>query len=640
MPDNEKELRVILRYGVDEATANKIVGDMRKVSGESKKVEQAAEQSRRAWMRMAESGEKLTSIGLRMGVIGGALLGSVTLAANKYVSSVGLASDSSRRWIDAQHEIEDSTLRIGKVGAETLIPYMEKAADLAKSVAGLIESNPDIIKAAVIGGTILAGGSTALTTIGTLMNSVGKLGALLGVGKAATGAAGAGAAGAGAGGLTALGVGGAALGGVGLGGIVYDFLAKNFGVGGGTRLSQFATVGAYGVGSIFGKGQEWAKSVGMATGAFDHAAEAAEKAARATAKATMSESSIQAEKGLGTYVAFRKQQATMDANYQKEVTRITDNTGKALVKAEQAYGKERSKALGDFNRIRTKEIQDFYKSEQEQEDAGRKDRLTQAARFGKDILRAEQDHQLAQLRMSQDHAKTMRNAIANNDARAAFEEMENYNEQRDRAEQDYQIETRRKSEDYAEQITDEDAQKRDERDRRLAEFKQKQVEDKAEFDRQQKEREDNYDAQVEEIKAGGKDQLDALNSNYKDQKDAQKAAFTEQLNALGIYLGDEKKLRDQYYSDMLNSFKSFMQSGGILPKTTVGMGDLRVAEREQAAAEMRGGSTSGLSGGSNLHFAPSYTGMGEQDREWYNQAARRQAEDVLLQFMRASRRTH
>jgi len=643
MPDNKKELEILLRFGVDEATANKIVGDMRKVSAESKKVEQSAEASRRAWMRMAEQGEKLASIGLRIGAIGGALLGPITLAANQYVKSVGMASDESRRWIDAQKEIEDSTLRIGKVSAETLIPYMEKAAELARSVAGMIESNPDIIKAAVIGGTVLAGGGAALSTVGALVNSIGKLGALLGVGKAAAGtagAAGAGATGAGAAaggaGLSALGVAGSALGGVAAGGLIYDWLAKNLGLGGGTRLSQFATVGAKGIGDIFGKGDEWALAVGKATGAFDQAAEAAEKAAAAVEKAGKSEQDIQAEKGLGTYVAFRKAQATADANYQKDVTRINDNTGKALVKAEQAYGRERSKALGDFNRIRVKEIQDFYKSEKETEESDRKDRLKQAARFGKDVERNEQDHQLAMARMAQDHAKTMRSAIANNDARAAFEEIQNYNEQRDRAEHDHQIEVGRTNADYAEQITEENAQKQGERNRRLADFQARQNDAKVEFDRQQKERKADYDAQVAEIKAAGKDQLSALNASRSEQKAAQAAAFTEQLNALGIYLGNEKQLRDQYYADMLSSFKSFMQGGGVARPGVgpgVGMGDLLVREQE-----IQGGARSGLSGGANLNFAPSYTGMGEQDRSWYTQVARQQAEQVVLQLAQSVRR--
>jgi hypothetical protein len=641
MPDTEKTLSILLKYGVDEASAGKIAADMRKITGEADKVKRAAEQSRRAWMQMAESGEKLTSIGLRVGAVGAAILGPITLAANQYVKTVGLASEKSRLWIDAQHEIEDSTLRIGKVGAETLLPYMEKAADLAESVAGLIESNPDIIKAAVIGGTVLAGGGAALSTIGVIMNSVGKLGALLGLGKAAAGAAGgaAGAAGA-AGGLTALGVGGAALGGVGLGGIVYDFLAKNFGVGGGTRLSQFATVGAFGIGNIFGKGQEWAKSVGMATGAFDQAAEAAERAAAATRKTAQAETDIQAEKGLGSYIAYIKQKSKADKDFERDSQKIASDTGKSLTKLEKDYGAERTKALGDFDRSRLRQLRDFGKTEAASEASYYGERTKRAAQYGVEELRSEEDHQRAMQRLSQSHAKTMRDAIASNDAKAAFEEMQSYEEQRGQAEQDYQVEVQRRSEDRALELSENEAQFKAERAQRLEDFAQQQRDEKEDFDRSQNEKAAQYTAQKQAIVDAGVEQLAALKSGYGDQKTAQRAAFTEQLNSLGIYLGDEKKLRDQYYDDMLRSFKAFMQSGGIVPKTSVGMGDLRAVEREQAAAEMRGGAVSGLSGGSSLNFSPSYTGMGEQDRAWYTSAARQQAEEVLLQFMRASKRNH
>lgn len=483
------------------------------------------------------------------------------------------------------------------------------------------------------------------------MNTVGKLGALLGVGKVAAGVAGAGVVG-------GAGAGAGAAAGIGALPIVGGLLA-----GAGTAIG-LGRAGQAGIGAIMGQENLRAYQQGMldlvgklpvvgtalqdvgakfanlvqGTNLLGKTAQAtAEELAAATKKVTQSAFDIDAEKGLNTYIAFRKQEAAADKAYQKAIAQTNDMTGKALVKAEQAYGKERTKALADFNVSRVRAIRDFDQDQAKTDATAYEDRLKRAKSYGVEIERGEQDHQRTMARMSEDHAKTMRDAIASNDARAAFEEIQNYETERTRAEEDYQTELQRKGTDFAQEVADSEAQRKVDHDERLADFAQRQKDGQEDFDRQQKERKDQYGEQVKEIKDSGKEQVDALTAAYDDQKTAQRAAFTEQLNALHIYLGDEKKVRDLYYADMLSSFKSYMTGVGNLSTVNprrVGMGDVHQAERESAMAGM----ASGASGGATLNFQPTYQGMGQQDRSWYNEVARQQAQQVVAQMVQDVRR--
>jgi hypothetical protein len=48
---------------------------------------------------------------------------------------------------------------------------------------------------------------------------------------------------------------------------------------------------------------------------------------------------------------------------------------------------------------------------------------------------------------------------------------------------------------------------------------------------------------------------------------------------------------------------------------------------------------SGAFGGSQvLHFAPTFNGMGAEDKAWYEKKAREQAESVLIDFVRSAKR--
>lgn len=183
----------------------------------------------------------------------------------------GLARELGLAFKDVGQFLKDSTPAIREFvkGLTDILKWYNSLPDDLKKF--LFKG---FVSGAVAGPALLGVGnavSGAANMFKLLGGGLGAFGAGAGAAGAGSGAGAAGAAGvAGGAGLGILGFAGSALAGIPAGLLAYDWLAKNFGLGGGTRLNQFATVGAYGLGSIFGQntGLAAAGAVGRATGAM------------------------------------------------------------------------------------------------------------------------------------------------------------------------------------------------------------------------------------------------------------------------------------------------------------------------------------------------------------------------------------
>jgi hypothetical protein len=99
---------------------------------------------------------------------GGALLvGGIFAAANQYVKSAKVATQTTKEWVAAQADLEQSGQRIGEILAQEALPLLKEAAVITRQVANVIERNPQIVGLALKGGLI----ALTLGTIGKAISS-------------------------------------------------------------------------------------------------------------------------------------------------------------------------------------------------------------------------------------------------------------------------------------------------------------------------------------------------------------------------------------------------------------------------------------------------------------------------------------
>jgi hypothetical protein len=178
-----------------DAGANKAVANLKRIQDQANKTR--------------ESMAKLTEVGGKMALLGAGILAPLTLAMNKYVSTMKDTEPASKRIAELSKKWEESQVRLGRVTAEIVLPALEKGAAMLEKVITFAEKNPGVVQAALTIGTTLVvlGGLIATTaqlvsTVATIQGLAAAAGLAMGGGGAAAGVAGAGAVAAG-GGLTA-----------------------------------------------------------------------------------------------------------------------------------------------------------------------------------------------------------------------------------------------------------------------------------------------------------------------------------------------------------------------------------------------------------------------------------------------------
>ena len=140
--------------------------------------------------RTRERMEKIVQVGNRIAMAGAAMVAPFALAMNKYLEAQkeiekngGVMDANARRMIALQERWAKAQERIGAVATEVLLPYLEKALDLVDKIAAFAEQHPDAVKAALgIGSAmVLIGG--ALSTVGTIVQTLATVqGLMAGVG--------------------------------------------------------------------------------------------------------------------------------------------------------------------------------------------------------------------------------------------------------------------------------------------------------------------------------------------------------------------------------------------------------------------------------------------------------------------------
>ena len=157
MTDSERTLDIILKYGTD---ANSLGNARQGVDGVTNSLRQQEQQLRRNRMEIRE----LSQVFSLIGIAGAALYAPAIAASQKYIATYAQTELASRKWLAAQKSIEDSTVKIGRVVTEDLLPAYEALAKTAERFAAWAEKNPEAMKTAVniAGGLVLVGATGSI----------------------------------------------------------------------------------------------------------------------------------------------------------------------------------------------------------------------------------------------------------------------------------------------------------------------------------------------------------------------------------------------------------------------------------------------------------------------------------------------
>jgi DNA repair exonuclease SbcCD ATPase subunit len=89
--------------------------------------------------------------------------GKIDEETRKWIESRSEVSDTTSKWLDSQERIKKSYERIGVVAETTILPLLEKAAEISEKVADAVEKNPELLKAAMnVGGALAVVGAVGM----------------------------------------------------------------------------------------------------------------------------------------------------------------------------------------------------------------------------------------------------------------------------------------------------------------------------------------------------------------------------------------------------------------------------------------------------------------------------------------------
>lgn len=630
---NERQLRALLRFGLDERTLKETEDGVLSVEDALERVEKQAEQTEKRMQLLREAADVGGQIADGFLGASAAISGPLLLSMNSYVQHAGRAERASSDWLDQTERLRDAQLRIGRVVAEQALPFLERAARLAEEAAQFVEAHPEAIKAALNVAGVLAALGVAGRTAAQVARFTADVGELLAkartaaVGQAAAAGAGTGAAGIGGVGLPALvSAAGAVAAGVAAAGVVVGIVnqvLEKTGVAGEIREAQerIRATGRFYPGAP-GLARPEDVEAGVPGAPRERAVRSQAEADEA--KRAAEEAQAAFEEQLDAYIQFVEDSKAAEEQYEEDRQGIIDRFGVLRTQAEDRYegrrddivnahGQRRTQMTADFarreeqtaeNHQRTllKNAQDFTRTQAEAEAQYYQQRSQRAAQFGIEAQRVEEDHQRDLERLRRGFERSQRSAEIDRDAIALIEAREGYEEQRQEAEDSFGVQAERRAEDFAREAAQMEANFRAQQESRAVEFKRRQDELQAEFERERAVREEDFARRQAELDLAnadrltaldeqhteeqqrledqGTESLTALDQQYTDEKSERDQAFRGQLGDLGLFLGNERQARQQHYAAMQRDFEGWMRGmRAAIPTSRPGARDVGAARQ-------------------------------------------------------------
>lgn len=577
----ERVLKALLRLGFDKRTARDAEQGIVSIEDALEELEEQSLKTQDALAELTAGTEILAIAGEQLSGIGRAIADPLTRAAEEYVRYAGRADAVSRDWLDTMQDLEKAQVSVGRAAAQTILPMMETAADLAEKAADFVSEHPEIIRAALKIGAVVAGlgavgmavtkgirlyadirlalmatqqlaagiamrkaARDQLVAAGIMTVSSGKLKSAMsgilgrvgiGAGRAA-GGAGVGGVGAAAGTMAAV-VGSVLLG--ALAGLsITDLLAKSefgerleegfaawfdmLGVNLEVQfveLNRIATVAAYGLGQLIG-GEEKALEWAAAVGQATGALEDAAEAGRGLADTL----SIP-EQALQAYIEFMRMEAEEEDRYLRELEFMRLQYRQEDLLMEEQYQRRRFEMERDRERDEIEAAKDHHRQQE-----------MEVRDYAREEARTVGEHRREMVRSARDFARDESREL-DEYYRERAEMARDFGTETQRMEEDHQRDMRRMQEDHDASMTGH-IRSRD----ALA-----MVEEERAFEQERQRAEEDYGIDASRRHADYARQMADMEANFARQRALRLEDHSRQLAEEQARMGIEQSLREQEF---------------------------------------------------------------------------------------------
>lgn len=614
--ENDHILKALLKFALDKQTLAEVQRGEKQVEDGLKRIQKQAEETTKKMNQLREFSERIGSASMAITTIGAIITGPILVAAKTYVEKASEAEEVASRWRAQTEKISEAQMRVGRIATESLLPALEKAADLAASAADFVENHPGIIqKATTIGTAITALGAVGIAvskgirlyadvttiaanakaastsmTAAALMNRAAdkqlaaattQAGSTLGSAGATTTASAAGSGAMARIPFAVIAAAGAAL------QIAYTRFAEKqllkipFVANVRQTQGQALSLAASGVGKLIG-GEEtatrWFSDVARALGVMKEEAvqltPLLDQASSAMGNLTQSQ--------MKTYLSYVTQDREAQKSYLEQRAQLVRD-----------YNHQEAQANKEYRATQVQAVKSFWESERQNLASYSRERLQRARDHSIEMARIEEDFQNEQRRRAEDHDQSMMELAAERDALGMVREMRRFEKDRRDAEREHEKDVQRSNSDFARQQADTAQEFAAQRALRMAQFQQSQ-----------KDSEEQFKSQRQQARASHLQQLADLDQQANDERRRRRENLISQLGDLVDGLNAERNLRKQFTQAMLNDLKGAIQqaeNGGAYPGRAsggyVGHGLYQLHDREYVLNQKTTRAAERLAGG-------------------------------------------
>ena len=576
MADETKSLEILLSYGLD---ASSIQATTAGVNSTTAALANQQQQLRANRMELRELGQAFTAIGLA----GAAIYVPAIAASQAYLKAAGNNEALSRAWLADTDKIKQSTIDIGRVVTEGLLPGYTQLANIMSSFAAFAQQNPQLVQAAVG----LAGGLVAIGAMGKIFVEADRavvdiqlIAATL-MKKAADEQLAAG---------TAYGVTGGNIGPAAAsttaGGMFVSMLAPLVipiiaAVGAGAIYNMFKNANAPGALQLIPEANAdiyalFNKPILDKMGAFGQAIEKFDQsvlhlqlgATGATAGGTGTGASSANPSwyntGLTDYTAYETKLTDLQATYQKDQLSEQQSYQTTSLQDTLTYEKLQQTQQASFDTANAQAAQTYQDTQKDELEKFNQSQSDTIRNFQESELQAQESYQNSMADLDQSHRDKLQQLSQSHNWLGMDQENKTYAEQKAQKTRDF---------------NEADAQRRAQNAQTLADaqrnFTEQQAEEKANYDASTKQRAAAFKLQQKTDAANFTDEMNQLadnhivkmaqlKANYDDQKTLEMTAFQDQMNVLlAITTAAEVGMSNQY--------NAFLKSMGVNAPTNTAL---------------------------------------------------------------------
>lgn len=540
-------------------------------------------------MMMGMTGFTLSMTGMALSKLGQGMF----LPIDAFTKSAGETNPVSAEWLRTQKELEQSTIRIGASLAREALPAMKQISAVAGKVAGMIEANPALAKAAVGVGAALSVGGTMLMVVGQVMSSISAMKALMILIKesqAATAAgkvAGTGAAVAGGAAATAAGASGGLLAAIVALGAIFQSIPGKIGAELGKKIGSFQaaqqllTIGANKLGGALGgpeTARKWTLAIGQLTGAISKADAVTRAAAGTFGKAGITREMVDA------FINYKEEELRAAQQYRQQSQQIREEARRAEAEANRNYTNQRSQINSQFSneeaaasRNHSQQLAAAQRELWQEEARAQADYYRQrselVADYNEQEVQAEAEHQRRIRQMMEDYNAKIESLADARDALGMLREMQAYERDRQRAEEDFGAERGKRAAELQSRLAEMDQQYQAEKAKRMADAQARIAELNAQYAAERSQRaqartqqlselDAQHKSEIEQIRRGAKEKQADLTRTYNQETADRKKAFDTQLRDLGAFGEKETRLKQQYYEQQARLLEQYIKGAG------------------------------------------------------------------------------